>query len=503
MLCKTPVSETFLQSDFSKIQYFIFPKFLNVNNMLFHIFLFSLFYKDTITINSDALLVSVESFGFEKGGISSTRFTNGVESKTLYFAAFNSDEQKKFLKLRYPNNNATFICQNKDKYKIFENVNEKGGVIEFTVEENMTYYYKVIECGNVDKLKCKFLNIFTNPSTHLDIRWVGIIKAKTINLIVFGSILGLWFINWFRHFKVQIWIHYLFTLTFIFAVLLDVTRLFELKELDKKDVSLFLTSVRVIVEIIGAVIAFTTLLLASKGWCIIRDEISLKEMILSIFYSVAFFVLITLPQYFYLGVLELPVFLCSLLFVALYVRDLIVSINNASYQIMAHMLAISNEGIDPQTTPVYQKHLMYQYFEYAVIGACTLVLIKICISLFIELKLWVDETLSDIIEIIMLVAVFLIFRLREETAAGYTTIDTDEEFQLSDIESIRSSNFGKGGRKWEEGMALPAMPKIIRNRTIRDEEQPNETQQNPTVVLVSPDGTENINVRIEKEDNDE
>lgn len=463
--------------------------------------IFFLFYRNTVRINVQASTFNIESFGFEKGGKSATRFLSYSNSQTLYFVILNSEEQKIYSKQRQSLNNASALCSMKENYTHFQKIIDIPNSYEFIVDEPTVYYYKIVECGPSNKIEARLVNTFVNPSTHLDIRWVGIIKAKIITILISIVVLSYWFINWFFHFRVQIWIHYLFTLTFIFVVLTEFVRLLEFKALDQEDVSVFWTPLRISFEVIGSIIGFLTLLLASKGWCIIRDEISVKELILAVVYSVISLIFVAIPQYFYLGSFELPAFLLSLLFVGLYVRELIVSINDASLHILAHMLAISNEGIDPQTTPVYRKHLMYQYFEYAVIGACTLVLVEICIQMFVEVPYWIFETMTDFVIIIVIIVLEIIFRLRVSTNGTYETIhgSGDREMQLADIETASRGGFReKGGRKWEEGMPLPEMPNIIKNKQERRQEE-----DLPTVIISSPDGTESLNAIVEPNEHDD
>ena len=461
--------------------------------------LFLVFYRNTVRINTQARIVSIEDFGFEEGGQSITRFLSHGNSNSLFFAVFDAEQQKEFTKQRVPTSNSSSICTDHEQYRIFKNMSEVDNC-QFVVDKETILYYKLFECGDASTIDAKLVNIFSNKHTRMDTRWIGIIQAKLITIVIFFLILCYWFVNWFLHFRVQIWIHYFFTLTFVLSFLIDTVRFYELRTLDQQDISSFWTPFRVVLEIIGSITAFTTLLLASKGWCIIRDEISITEMLLSVLYSIVFVILLEIPQYFYLGVLELPIFLCSLVFVGLYVRELIVSINDASLHILAHMIAIYNEGIDPQTTPVYRKHQMYQYFEGAVICGCTLVLIKICVSMFVDIKFWVSETLNDIIEIILLLTIEIIFRLRGTSAAGYETVVSqnreNNEIHLEEIETFKDS----GGRKWEEGMPLPGMPNIVKGNK-NDAEKPKENK--PTIIISSPDGTEAASAVVEKIDDDD
>jgi hypothetical protein len=268
---------------------------------------------------------------------------------------------------------------------------------------------------------------------------------------------------------------------------MTVARFFEVSDLNVHDTSPILTPVRLLLTVLSAAAFCLTFLLATKGWCIIRDDIPLREFIACACYSLAFICLGAPALCLNEGPLQIASLFLTLIFVVLFIRELFSSVNDASLRIVAHLLAISNAGIDPETTPIYKKHKMYQRLHSAIVLGCVLLLLKVTMVLIVPLDFWIDEVITDGIVITGLAAFAAIFRLREVEVFGYDVIEENDrnEYSLAEIESARG-DFGHGGRKWESGMRLPLMPNLVEERTVEDQ----------LVVLSGPQGTEIMNGRV-------
>lgn len=441
-------------------------------------------------MNTKTKVTHIEDFGFEVGGSFSVSLSSIESGKGRYVITTEEEDTLIQHNISY----ADDLCGiSENDLTIFDFAHHSK--INRTVETRQVLFFKLINCDyeNNDTTKLTVIHRFTNPSTAMDYRWQGIISAKRVTSICFIAVFIIWVINWVKHFGVQIWIHYGFTATFTIIAGMNVVRLFELIDLDKNDISAVYTPIRITGEVFAAAVFCITILLAAKGWCILRDELSLKEVIASIAYSVFFIVLVTLARYVHLGTMELSVWIGAMVFVILFVRELIVSINDASLHILAHLLAISNAGIEAKSTPVYRKHLMYRQFEWTIIGGFVLVLIKICVHLFVRIDFCISETLNDLILLAVLVALSLIFRMRNGTVSGDANMNPNDadgvgELALSDIESlsVNSDEINRSGRKWEEGMPLPGMPNIV--------EKPDEEES--VIVLMGPDGTDTVSGKV-------
>jgi hypothetical protein len=140
------------------------------------------------------------------------------------------------------------------------------------------------------------------------------------------------------------------------------------------------------------------------------------------------------------------------------------------------LLVIANVGIAPQTTPVFQKHRLYQRFEYCVVVFSVLFSLRLVYSLLFGLEYWVDELLSDWTKIGIYASMAFLLRLRGSESGDYTSI-ADSEFQmpLTDVANMESGDIlQRDGIAWEEGMDLPPPPTIVEKQSF--------------VRIASPDG---------------
>jgi hypothetical protein len=140
-------------------------------------------------------------------------------------------------------------------------------------------------------------------------------------------------------------------------------RAIELLILDSQDTATSLTVFRYFFRIVGESVFFGTVLLIAKGWCIVRDSISLKEIVRSMIFSLCFIFFRILLDVVNDKVWGSVLIVLSGVSMVLFMRELIVGSREATMHILAHMLAISNEGINPRTTPIYQKHRLYRKFQ--------------------------------------------------------------------------------------------------------------------------------------------
>jgi hypothetical protein len=177
----------------------------------------------------------------------------------------------------------------------------------------------------------------------------------------------------------------------------------------------------------------------------------------------------------------------------LFMHDLVQSSNDATLHIVAHLLAIRNAGINPRTTPVFQKHRLYRRFLLIIgFGSLELLLAIIVANLF-DIGFLPLEVMGDCLITIVLALLAFVFRLRPEGVVKYERIAEDggvQEMLMSDLDGVDVAQLD-GGREWVDGMALPAPPEIVRERHA---DAPAE------IVLASPDGTATIPASIAREE---
>jgi hypothetical protein len=328
---------------------------------------------------------------------------------------------------------------------------------------------------------------YRNPQSQLDYRHVNTLKLKQIPIVAIAVILGLWLVNWVQHIRICVPIHHFHTAILVAALITPILRLQELIALDSNDSIATLSPLREVMEIIEDSLLFSTLLLTAKGWCIVRDSLRKLEIVRSVFFSLALvtFTILLTSELHYGWRAYVSVALALISFIA-FVVELMMSINRASLHIVAHLLVIANAGIAPQTTPVFQKHRVYERFEACVVLFAVLFSVRLVYSLLFGLEFWVDELISDWTKVGIYGSLAFLLRLRGSESGDYTSIgDASLHVPLTDLTNVGSGDLQRDGVIWEEGMDLPPRPVIVEKHSF--------------VTIASPDGETEEMVFTEEE----
>ena len=324
-----------------------------------------------------------------------------------------------------------------------------------------------------------------NPGNIMDYRRVPLVYITPVTLVLVFVFMVLWLINWFCNFSVQIYLHYCFTAYFGLAFLTFLFYMIYIQVSKSSDNTTVVLAIYALFDILKDVAFLTTTQFAFHGWCYIVDTIKVRDLLIPIVLSTFLAVFLLLTESLSMPfVWELIVMIITVaLFVAYAVR-IFRAQGKTRLIITAHMLVIQNAGINPKTTPLAKKLLMYEQYTYAFLGWIILVLVRLIVGQFAGDVLWLSAFFEQLTTILTLVAFGFIFRIRNKDNDGYTAIGggDGEEFVLSDIESARQNltEMEGTGQQWEPGMSLPAQPVIVPSPTV--------------IVIESPEGVEEVPV---------
>ena len=433
--------------------------------------------------------VSLVDFGFEAGGNYQINIFHS--SKPIIFGLINDDqydaienEAAKFDKEEYcgeaPTTNFSVIQH-------YVPANSALVSITGTIQTKNVYHLFVFNCED-DKFNVKYSYSFSNPNSKLDYREYPSLIEYPVAIAIYCILMILWIINWIINKRLKIYIHFILSAAFILAFISSIARYGALKYADANHYSIGIQSIFIVIDLLFSIGLFIFIVLASKGWCIVRETIKFSELILAIVFTVGYLICQTVYAYTSFGTYDLIVILLMIIFIALYVWQLISAINSATLHIRAHLLAIQNAGIDAKTTPIWQKNIMYNMLQWSIIVFLFLIIIHIFVDYFLSNVQWVDGFLYDIQNITILVLLGINFRLRGPDAEnGYTMIQENDEFNefmLSDIEGINlnSREFQTGGTPWQSGMKLPGQPQIVQTPSIATLETPDGTSD----IIIQP-----------------
>ena len=449
--------------------------------------------KKEVTI-SDGLLSPV-SFGFNSKGHYSVTMYSGPEEPVV-FGILTPEEQKKYNGVVI---DAFPVCNGTEQFAgIQEMFDGQEVTLEGTITEPGVHYLFFLSCMPVfSQYKAVVSYKFGNGASWLDTRAMPGLIEQPVALALFACVLVGWCVNWICNRGMKIYVHYLLTTMFILGVVSRAVRYGELKYEETYDFHVGMQAAMALFRLLFRITIYFAILMCAKGWCIIQRSIKIVELALAIVWTVGVLVLQTILEYASIGKWSILVTVLACVFLCLYVRALIVSINRAALVIYARLLDYATSGIDPETTPIWQKKHMMEVLQYVIVTYFILVLAAWIVILFTATLPWVNPMMEDIADLMICVCLCVIYRLRNGQADGYALIDEmeSEMVALADLDGLpRRGVLPKGGRKWETGMDIPCGPQPIEENVIRLETPDGETE-----IVVKPLQAERTNDPVVEE----
>ena len=132
------------------------------------------------------------------------------------------------------------------------------------------------------------------------------------------------------------------------------------------------------------------------------------------------------------------------------------------------MYVIYRAGINPTTTPIYKRHIIYTLFKHILVIYFSYCIAIMSLQLADVLNFWVCDMLNIIEKIGILVALSILFCVRKVDCNLYSKINESEDSKevssqiLDDFEIISYEDF-QDLMDWEEGMQLPPQPRITKH----------------------------------------
>lgn len=452
---------------------------------MFLLFLLSLRFRNQ-KLSFMAKLYSVATYGFEPNGTYSISVTN-LNSLSVAFGLLPRNEIKNSIF----GDEFCFYCYNTNNSSIIgkSTGNNTSVSINGSVANKGIYYLFFADCNycNMQGYRKKQLILdaeLKNENTYLDYRKKNLLVIIPLFSALFGAITVVWFINWIMNIKAKITIHYLFTACITLCFISSIVKCYCLYYEKEHHPSTGIYALECTFRILYLASLFFAIIIASKGWCIIKPTIKLKELIFPLIYIIFMLVFQEIILNIDSGNWDILFLFILVIALVLYVRDLINSINKSSLRVLAHCLSIANKGIDPKSTPIWRKRMMLNNLRTSFCVYCFLLIIRFIFIFFLDYLLWVDEFMSIVTDFAMIIIIAFTFYLRKENTEGYTMImEGDEnEFTLQDLEGVDfNSERIQGGVTWTPGMILPNQPVVIDTPT--------------TVTIESPDGTAEVNAQ--------
>lgn len=431
---------------------------------MLHVFLLLSIYRVNVLVNGPYATHTNLQFGFKKNGKYSIVLSN--PSAPLVFGLATKEEVSSNSIFNFEMSPRPDICHGKYQLAKIQQFAEFNETTVLSGEIPKKGVYTPFYYGCTEDYKFSLEVDFLNGNSHLDYRIYPSTICTPIFIGLFGLLFVLWLINWFTHFTLEIKIHYFLTSCFVLAVVMRGLYYGYLE--DMKRVGFISDAIYYsyyIIDSINTLFLLITLILAARGWYIISKKIEYKSLIVPIVFSTLYVILNALLIFLSLGFFDFLVAIGALVCLGFYIFYLTRFVNESLFKITAHILVIKNDGIDPKTTPVYQKYKMFKLFFRALIVYCFCIMISLVAEVFSGDLSWLPHLINDISHFILMCFLFYIFMIRQKRYNGYLIIEDDgdvEECSQNDIQNFQVDNIeGAQGNEWDENTPLPPPPIIV------------------------------------------
>lgn len=338
----------------------------------------------------------------------------------------------------------------------------------FSIRSSAVYYPTVVSCydNTVNGKSCYYVSIYYMNGEHaLDSRRIPSLITLPICFSMLGALLVIWIINNLYYRKGNNQLHHFISIALVLCTSVTIVKYIILRYDDIDYETSALTVFNTVIIVLYNAVLLATLILAAKGYCIVRSYLSTYEITQIIIFCVLYCALRTMGdlETFQKAYIIIYVFSAALLFLVWF--TLIVGIRTVSKQIFAHLVVIAQRGIEPITTPIYRKYIIYSYFIHVVIMYFSGLVILISLQLADVLSYWSADLFSSLLNFFLLFTLGFMFRLKKTDCLGYTQIFGGENIDYGQIEPLESSFFEetRSLKPWQEGMMLPPQPTIVTN----------------------------------------
>lgn len=462
--------------------------------MIFAFITSAILYRTKIKLHTREIGALPKYFHFKSNGNYSIEINPNSQSNFPITYDYYICTKKEFLS--FISTKEKSICSISSNVRI--NTSTRIGKSSGVIKESGAYQFLFYPSSNDEKAVITVL--LRNPNSYLDSQMEPCIYSEPIFTGIIFIILVIWIINWFLNIchngtqvQFSFTLHEFITITYIVSLLYSICQTLELWSLHRKDSTTPLTEISITLRFLQYWVLFATMLMASKGWCIVHESISLFNVFLCILAANLLSIPLIIMEYVNLGNWVYLVLFIGIFCILFYYRVMVKSILDATLYVVAHLNVIANEGIDPRTTPIYTKYRMFRVISWGVVSYFLLTFLVSSIATFLDIPYCVEDVMQDVITLTLLGGAAYIFRLRKEMRKGYMMIgDIDESaepqtFSREDVKemTVRKNNGveNEGNnetkdndrtmREWEEGMLLPPQPLLIDNDNDTQKEKKN------------------------------
>ncbi|KAK8899791.1 hypothetical protein M9Y10_002113 [Tritrichomonas musculus] len=400
------------------------------------IFLFLLSYILTRNIKSSSTVLKIGDFGFEINSTFYVKFTE-VGSNSLIYCFFTEEEFSKYPLAQIP---ISKICHTNSffpKLRFEISSSKIPFFINGTISNAGVYSQIIANCESSEFLplpiKLSFTEIFKNPTSTLDSRWKGIKKIKVIIVSIFSLDLLFWFIKLANQpsslSKLQILLSFTF-LSYLFAL---ISRTLEFSQLEYYDKDSGLTIARKIVTFIHVFLLYLSILLISKGWCLIVNRVS-AEIFYYVFLILLFDIMLFLIDLTSFSSFNITFIVISVFCASLILHKIIFSLIEVRQYLLSKMISIINTT-DCKIAEIKKMRNKYVTLEVSIVLFAFLYLAFTITSIFVKIPFSICEAVYDGLLTSFLIILTILFKNNQfDLNTGYASVTA--AFSLTDISPL-------------------------------------------------------------------
>lgn len=345
-----------------------------------------------------------------------------------------------------------------------------GQDISGTVEEKGEYniWWRSCNGSNLEDAAGNTYSItiqLRNPHTFLSLNEYPMVYGTPIVTTAIGVMIVVWLVNWIVHFSLENKLHLLFTIAFIFTFVYYILCCASIIKRHRSDDVLPLYMGTQVFRVIQETILLAVMTFAAGGWYIIRPTIKVSEIVVAVILTSFVTVPAAIFDYTRLSYLgDLLVIFGMIVGCVLFHWNLIAYANRATKEVKAHLVVIQEQGINPESTPIYHKFAMFQTLIMTVCCYFGLYFTRSIVTAIWFLPEWIPELTYQVFLSVFPCIVGWCFRMKKDTTRGYFMIPGSETgvrvFSVDDIDSMELQLNTDTQTEWQEGMELPSQPVI-------------------------------------------
>jgi hypothetical protein len=419
-------------------------------------------------IDQSSITAIFPEIGLINGSTCSFSFTD-ADPDSFFIALVDSDEYSGLPHRSF--SYASQFCSRTNSH--FANVNStvfthlREADILLPVQKPDTYRPLVVSCRS-EISRYALVIEFKNGDSLLDSRRLPSFVVMPIELICLALLILSWAINQILFRQGVVSLQYAITITMVLGSLTVSANYLVLWSESLRDDTTFLHLAQHLCHMLFEISLYSTLILAAKGWCIVVRRVSTSDVTEIVLYCSILFIFRVLYAKIQLTVFAICMFALTAGVMFLLWLSLVNGIRYVDKRILAHMKVILNAGINPYSTPIYFKHIIYTFLVHVTVIYFSGNVVVMSLEIAGSLHAWVKDMLLWILNVGLLCSFGFLFRSRKADCTTYMRFEGGEELDIEELKSLDEEALGDvegiGLVEWTEGMELPPPPVLVPER---------------------------------------